>query len=85
MPNSQPPSQLSKRQRPNEIEPEVLDAKSVSSELEGSSRAITAMTAAFCFVVSFVYMMTTSTELVSFFPKHFLNDDRTVSKLAILP
>ena len=39
-------------QRPDEVEPEMSDAERVSSELEGTSRTITVITAAFCFVVS---------------------------------
>ena len=47
-PDSDDESQLSKRR----IEQEISNAESVSSELVGSSRTITTITAAFCFVVS---------------------------------
>ena len=52
----------------------MSDAESVSSEL-GHSRINTIIIEAFCFVVSeatvSIVMMTTFTEMISFFPKHF--------------
>ena len=64
----------------------MSDAESVSSELEGPSKNITAITAAFCLpvskaTVSIVIMMRICKEMISFFLKHFYfkNNGRTIS------